>query len=150
MAAGTVKCTKVPEEVSSIFKTRIVEKRKHEEIRRQEVAAHAAASRALSDAARGQKQKTQRGLFDHAGSSTRQDCDEKIAAFFYRCDLPFAAVDSAAFKDLVVALKTAPPGYKPPDRHRLSGDLLESAEKKINIVKNKELEKARFYGAAVI
>ena len=44
-------------------------------------------------------------MFDHVESTTRQDCDEKIAAFFYRCDLPFAAVDSAAFKDLVATLK---------------------------------------------
>ena len=98
MAGSTQACTAVPEEVSSIFKARILEKHKQSELRRQEVAAQAAASRALSDAARGQKRKAtvQRSMFDHVESTTRQDCDEKIAAFFYRCDLPFAAVDSAA------------------------------------------------------
>lgn len=107
MAGSTQACTAVPEEVSSIFKARILEKHKQSELRRQEVAAQAAASRALSDAARGQKRKAtvQRSMFDHVESTTRQDCDEKIAAFFYRCDLPFAAVDSAAFKDLVATLK---------------------------------------------
>ena len=151
MAGSTQACTAVPGEVSSIFKARILEKHKQRELRRQEVVAQAAASRALSDAARGQQRKAtvQRSMFDHVESTTRQDCDEKIAAFFYRCDLPFAAVDSAAFKDLVATLKTAPSGYKPPDRKRLSGDLLDSAEKKITIAKNQELEKARVYGAAI-
>lgn len=54
--------------------------------------------------------------------------DEKLAAAFYACNIPFAVLESKSFVDAMDAMKRAPIGYKLPDRHRLSTDLLAQAD----------------------
>ena len=50
--------------------------------------------------------------------------DASVAKFFYANNLSFNCVDSVTFKKLVNDLH---PGYKPPNRKRLAGQLLDTA-----------------------
>lgn len=56
--------------------------------------------------------------------------DEAIAAFFYACNISGNVIAHVKFKDMVRAIKAAPPGYLPPERHRLYGSLLDSVYEK--------------------
>ena len=55
-----------------------------------------------------------------------EHCDEAIAELFYACNIPAAVADHHKFKKVVKALRAAPSSYKPPDRHKLHGALLDS------------------------
>ena len=59
-------------------------------------------------------------------ASSSAEIDDVIAEFFYGCNVEPAIADNPLFKKMVMKLKTAPASYKPPDRNRLSNDLLES------------------------
>ena len=52
--------------------------------------------------------------------------DEAVARFVYGDNLSFCIVESPRFSSLISVLRHAPESYKLPDRHRLSGDLLDT------------------------
>jgi len=52
-------------------------------------------------------------------------CDTAIAELFYACNISAAVADYPKFKKLVTVLKSAPASYKPPDRNKLHGPLLD-------------------------
>jgi len=52
-------------------------------------------------------------------------CDTAIAELFYACNISAAVADHPKFKKLVTVLKSAPASYKPPDRNKLHGPLLD-------------------------
>ena len=68
----------------------------------------------------------QQGIRSSLNSASSEDVDGAVAEFVYGCNIPPAVVSHPLFKKLVVVMKTAPATYKPPHRHRLTGDLLDS------------------------
>ena len=60
-----------------------------------------------------------------------EHCDDAIAELFYACNIPAAVADHPKFIKVVKALRAAPSSYKPPDRHKLHGALLDSTVQKI-------------------
>ena len=50
--------------------------------------------------------------------------DNKVALFFYSNNIAFNIAQSKSFKDMMKYLR---PGYNPPDRHKLGGELLDEA-----------------------
>ena len=55
-----------------------------------------------------------------------EHCDEAIAELFYACNIPAAVADHPKFIKVVKALRAAPSSYKPPDRQKLHGALLDA------------------------
>ncbi len=53
----------------------------------------------------------------------QQKFDLLVGEFFFANNLTFRSVESKEFKEMCNALH---PGYKPPNRKRLAGDILES------------------------
>jgi hypothetical protein len=68
----------------------------------------------------------QQGIRNSLLSATSVEVDIAIAELIYGCNIPPAIVAHPLFKKLVTVMKTAPATYKPPDRNRLTGDLLDS------------------------
>ena len=60
-----------------------------------------------------------------------EHCDEAIAEPFYACNIPAAIANHPKFKKVVKALRAAPASYRPPDRHKMNGALLDSTVTKI-------------------
>lgn len=54
--------------------------------------------------------------------SEKKELDKLIGMFFYACNIPFSHVESEHFKTLVSKLR---PGYKPPTRKALAGNILD-------------------------
>lgn len=67
----------------------------------------------------------------------KDSLDDKVARFFYSCNIPFSAVDHPSFQDLAESLR---PGYKPPTRKALAGSLLDSVFDKLHGDVTQELE----------
>lgn len=51
----------------------------------------------------------------------KEEIDKAMAKFFYACNIPFRVSENRHFKDFIQVLR---PGYEPPNRKQLSGDLL--------------------------
>ena len=54
--------------------------------------------------------------------------DMKVAKFFYACNIPFNAADSPAFKEMIEVLH---PGYRPPTRKKIAGQLLDQVHSEL-------------------
>lgn len=54
--------------------------------------------------------------------SEKKELDKLIGMFFYACNVPFSHVESEHFKRLISKLR---PGYKPPTRKALAGNILD-------------------------
>ena len=52
----------------------------------------------------------------------------KVAKFFYACNIPFNAADSPVFKEMIEMLH---PGYRPPTRKEIAGQLLDQVHSEI-------------------
>lgn len=63
--------------------------------------------------------------------SQSENCDAAIAELFFACNISAAVVDHPKFKAMVATLKTAPPTYKAPHRHKLLGPLLDSTTARV-------------------
>lgn len=61
-------------------------------------------------------------------AAQKKDIDSKIAKFFYGNSIAFRAADSQQYKDMVKSLR---PGYTPPSRKDLAGQLLDNAHDSI-------------------
>lgn len=59
--------------------------------------------------------------------------DHAVARLIYAGNLSFNLVSSPHFKHLVSVLRLAPSHYKLPDRHRLSGDLLDTTIRQLQL-----------------
>lgn len=66
-------------------------------------------------------------FFDKITPKQKALVDEKLAAFFYGCNIPFRVVESDHFKNFLKALR---PAYTPPTRKRLASTLLDEAYEK--------------------
>lgn len=62
--------------------------------------------------------------------------DLVVAKLFYACNIPFAVVESEAFKNLIHILR---PSYKPPSRKQLSSDLLDAVNTEMEQLVNENL-----------
>ncbi|KAJ8039259.1 hypothetical protein HOLleu_16915 [Holothuria leucospilota] len=63
--------------------------------------------------------------------------DEKVAKFFYACNIPFSCVEHPTFQDLITSLR---PGYQPPTRKAIGGTLLDSVSEKLQDDMRKNLD----------
>ena len=68
----------------------------------------------------------QRDIQSSMAVGQREELDDAIAELFYGDNIKLAIVDSERFKRVLNLAKSAPADYAPPDRKRLSNDLLES------------------------
>jgi len=59
---------------------------------------------------------------------TKAELDEQIAKAFYACNIPFNVIFHPESRKMIEMLW---PGYKPPTRHIIGGDLLDSVHSKI-------------------
>lgn len=57
--------------------------------------------------------------------SAQVDADDAVARFFYGNNIPTQMMNSRTFRDLIDAIRVAPLDWKPPERHRLAGPLLD-------------------------
>lgn len=62
-------------------------------------------------------------------NSQKRKIDEDIAAYFFARNIPFSHSEDYYFKKMVNSLR---PGYTPPNRRALSGEMLDSMEAKIS------------------
>lgn len=67
----------------------------------------------------------------------KEVCDLSIAKFFYACNIPFNVASNQTFKDMIEALR---PGYSPPDRRQLGGDLLDNVHAQIEMSIKKSIK----------
>lgn len=74
-------------------------------------------------------------FLDNVTPAEKEKIDMCVAEFFYGCNVPFAAIDSIYFKNLMKMLR---PAYDPPSRRQLSGKLLDATFEKIE-KRNREL-----------
>lgn len=51
----------------------------------------------------------------------KEELDKAVAKFFYACNIPFRVSENKYFKEFIQVLR---PGYEPPNRKQLSGNLL--------------------------
>lgn len=56
-------------------------------------------------------------------SNEKARLDLEVAKFFYACAIPLNAASKQPFKNMIEALR---PGYQPPSRQALSGELLQT------------------------
>uniref|UniRef100_A0A6P7H6W0 Uncharacterized protein LOC114347821 n=1 Tax=Diabrotica virgifera virgifera TaxID=50390 RepID=A0A6P7H6W0_DIAVI len=85
------------------------------------------------------KRKRQAGIESfvvQTSASEKQKLDIKIAKFFYGCNIAFNIADNKLFKDMICALR---PGYDPPSRKKVSGELLDTVYKEIEETLKSEL-----------
>jgi hypothetical protein len=135
LGAGTSRCMNAPPEVSARFKSIITvahaEARQRAEVRRGAAAVNAA----IESAARPASAKQQRSIESAFSTQTRAQTDAAVANCFYACNLPFSLSSSVTFKRMCEAIKVAPPSWRPPERHRFTGDLLTTTEARLEGVK---------------
>ena len=62
-------------------------------------------------------------------SAAASQLDFKIARLFYACSIPFNVAEHKEFKSMISLLR---PGYSPPNRKQLSGQLLDKVHDQIN------------------
>ena len=74
---------------------------------------------------------TQQSLHASMQSATAVEVDIAIAEFFFGCNLPPNTVDHPLFKKMAAVMKSAPASHVPPERHRLTGDLLDSTVQRL-------------------
>lgn len=83
--------------------------------------------------------------------AAKAELDEAIARLIYAENLPFMLTDSPHFQRLVsLALSTQVSGYKPPDRNRLSGDLLNSTTAQLRAESKPLRESLIRYGCTML
>ena len=63
--------------------------------------------------------------------AARDACDAAIAELFYACNISASVIDHPKFKQMIAMVKTAPPSYVPPERHRLYGALLDQTVERL-------------------
>ena len=59
-------------------------------------------------------------------TASKEAVDYQLARFFYACNISANVANHPEWKKLVTKLRTAPVDYKPPDRRKLYGPLLET------------------------
>ena len=74
--------------------------------------------------------------------ATETIADRKIAKFFFSANIPFYAIGSEAFIDMINTISKVGPNYKPPDRKKLAGDLLDDAYEDSELTKKRKLNEA--------
>ena len=62
-------------------------------------------------------------------SREKDALDEAIAKFFYSCNIPFLVSENLSFINMINLLR---PGYEPPKRKQLAGDLLDKIQVSCN------------------
>jgi len=85
------------------------------------------------------KRKVQLGLEKFVcktSPETKNQLDIIVSRFIYGCNIPFAVVEHELFKNMITALR---PGYQPPSRKTLAGDLLETVNTELQGTMQKEL-----------
>ena len=123
------KCSCESDAFMELKKSSIEKKEEQVEKKKQKVAAvevDAAAANPPVKVESKFKAGTQQGIQASLKAGTKVEVDEAIAEFFYGCNVAPAVVDHPLFKKLIKTTQTAPASYKPPDRNRLTGDLLDS------------------------
>jgi hypothetical protein len=149
LGAGTTKCPNVPPEVAAKFKDIVTQmqdmQRRRSAVRR----AGSAVDAAIVTAARPTATKQQRSIESAFSTQNRTHVDAAVANCFYACNISLSTLNSVTFKRMVEALKTAPPSYRPPDRHRFTGDLLETTEARLEGVKEAAYGKMIVFGVFV-
>ena len=159
LAAGTVACTNVPQDVARKFKDIINATHEQKRQRDAEMRGRAAVDAAGASgggggggggsgaaAAANKRQKSIEAAFD---TSHRAEMDEAVAKFFMGCDVSFQIVGHPLFKRMIDKAKTAGPSYKPPIRQRLSDDLLDTVEARVDSYKAPHLEAMKIYGGTI-
>jgi hypothetical protein len=153
LSGGSSACPHVTDAVALGFKEQI-----GESIRQKQLTVVRKRSAAAVDGANGgsrgpappqPESKQQRSLVAAFATTRRELVDEKVANFFFGCKVSFQCADSVLFSEMVEALKRAPGNYKPPHRHRLSGDLLEKAETRIEAAKVGPFAALEVFGGAM-
>ncbi|XP_054710424.1 uncharacterized protein LOC129220108 [Uloborus diversus] len=85
------------------------------------------------------KEQKQKSIFSYGvvtTASQKQNLDKSVARFFYANNIAFNVSSNVEFKKMVEDLR---PGYVPPNRHQLSGKLLDEACDDIENCLKKEL-----------
>jgi hypothetical protein len=72
---------------------------------------------------------------DCVSSATGMAADELMAKCWYKNAIPFHIADSQSFKAFMEAARNAPLSWKPPNRKRIAGDLLEKVNETMERVK---------------
>ena len=148
LAAGTVACTNVPQDVAckskDIVHATLEQKRQRDaEMRgRAAVDAAGASGGGCGGGGAATAAKRQKPIEAAFGTSHRAEMDEAV-------DISFQIIGHSLFKRMVDKAKTAGPSYKPPNRQRLSGDLLGTAEARANSCKAPHLEAMKVFGGTV-
>lgn len=131
-------CNSDNDELSLIADTFISRKRKSEDS-----ILEAADSDGLDvDILQPSKPKRQRSMGEYAIKTSdhqKKILDQKISEFFYANNIAFNVADSYAFKEMISALR---PGYVPPNRQRLAGQLLDEANKSVDLLMEDKLTNA--------
>lgn len=88
------------------------------------------------------KPKRQRSMGEYAVKTSdhqKKILDQKISEFFYANNIAFNVADSYAFKEMITALR---PGYVPPNRQKLAGQLLDEANNSVDLLMEDKLTNA--------
>lgn len=96
-------------------------------------------SAAKAAASASNKEQKQKSIFSYGVVTTashKRDLDKSIAKFFYANNIPFNVSKNAEFKKMIENLR---PGYIPPNRDQLSGNLLDEVHEDIEECLKKEL-----------
>ena len=70
--------------------------------------------------------------------NVKDDLDLKIAKFFFSANIPFNAADNREFKNMIASLR---PGYEPPSRKCIAGNLLDKIHEEVSLEINSGLTK---------
>lgn len=92
------------------------------------------------DGGEGKKRKLQVGIGQFVcktSSETKTQLDHAISRFFYGYNIPFAVAEHELFKNMIAALR---PGYQPPSRKALAGDLLDNVSTELQTEMQTELQ----------
>eukprot|EP01052_Picozoa_sp_SAG31_P035821 SAG31_NODE_4372_length_3301_cov_3.460962_3_plen_462_part_00 len=73
-----------------------------------------------------QRQQEQTRIGQSMGSAARAEADEAVAALYHHYGLPFTSCGTAEWARVFKAFRKAPADYKPPDRKRVAGPLLDA------------------------
>lgn len=66
----------------------------------------------------------------------KNELDEAVAKFFYSCNIPFLVSENPSFVKMINLLR---PGYKPPKRKQLAGELLDKIHNQLQMEMEKKI-----------
>lgn len=146
LGTGKIDCCPCESEEFCEFKDKLEGKQEKADQKKRKAEAIAASDAAISDGVMQDKKepkKRQRSIEASFAVGQGDELDNAIAELFYGDNIKHSIVNSPRFKRVIELAKVAPVSYKPPDRLRLSNDLLFSTTNRLRGVEDNLLTNLR-------